>query len=658
MNAREFKTFLVSGNGRSLAYLPKAPAADVGMRRAALTLEDAFPFTSILELRRFVGRLADSLYTASGGDRLQLFDTALTLLAMKFYDELKHPTALRLPSILRNENSRAARLGDMSREAFDRFGVGKFLPRINFSDSVTIDALSLLIPFSFVQTIELGMQAEILGTFYQEIVSSTFRGSLGAYFTPKPVADLAAELCDVQPGDSVFDISCGSGTFLLSAYAKGSEKRPGPSLFGCDIQPRMVLTATLNCLVHGVKDAQLVHDDGLRLSLATLTSQVRGIPRNGFRLIVGNPPFAGFDSDASGELPNRAQRGAGVRVHKVIPFVDRVLELLAPGGRAALVVPTSVLNGEAASFRSLRSRLITKAHVTAVVGLPKDAFVHTDCGVEGAVLFFKKAREPRAHTFYYSIRTLGYDRRGRATHDSDVPAAVETWRAADIAGQSWLPSAELPSLDRWDPAWLNAHRNGHLEPSQESHVRLTDLCEVVTRPLDRREVRRDGEYEYFEVGDADLDSGEILRTHRCSGAILLHKGRLRLRVDGNEVLLPNHRDSLVAKTAVGCGRSVVIVPATLAGLVTSDRFTPLRSLIDPRLLAVILNSRVVREQLVLRARGSASFDIREKVLRDVWVPLRGVTDQQVTQRVVDLWERREELRRDLKSVSEELQHVF
>jgi hypothetical protein len=76
------------------------------------------------------------------------------------------------------------------------------------------------------------------------------------------------------------------------------------------------------------------------------------------------------------------------------------------------------------------------------------------------------------------------------------------------------------------------------------------------------------------------------------------------------------------------------------------------------LLAVILNSRVVREQLVLRARGSASFDIREKVLRDVWVPLRGVTDQQVTQRVVDLWERREELRRDLKSVSEELQHVF
>ena len=132
----------------------------------------------------------------------------------------------------------------------------------------------------------------------------------------------------------------------------------------------------------------------------------------------------------------------------------------------------------------------------------------------------------------------------------------------------------------------------------------------------------------------------------------------RLLLDGDEILLPNHRDSLIAKTAAAFGRSVVWVPKTYAGVITSDRFTALRSKIDPRLLIVILNSRSIREQLVLRSRGSASFDIRDKVLSDVFVPRDVVTDGTLAESISQLWRRREELRLELKNVSKELQRII
>ena len=213
-DGKTFTTCLASGNGGSLPYLPKSPLRADDAVRHIRRIEDAFPFTSILELRRLVGRLADSLYTASGNDRLQLFDTALLLLAMKFHDEINHPQHLRLPTILTERNPQAL-LTAFCRSALKAFGVGHFMPQVRFDDPSTVAALRSLLPFSFRQSIQLGVQAEILGTFYQEIVSSTFRGSLGAYFTPKPVADLATSLCEPKEDDTIFDVSCGSGTFLL-----------------------------------------------------------------------------------------------------------------------------------------------------------------------------------------------------------------------------------------------------------------------------------------------------------------------------------------------------------------------------------------------------------------------------------------------------------
>src|SRR5437016_14629004 len=142
----------------------------------------------------------------------------------------------------------------------------------------------------------------------------------------------------------------------------------------------MVRTSALNCTLHQVSNAHFTHNDGVKIDLDAWNRQNKAVPRKGFSLIVGNPPFAGFDTLPSGEVGGGNGRGAQPRLHKIIPFIRKVVDLLFPGGRAALVLPTSVLNAEATSFRELRVFLTQQVTVTALINLPRRAFVHTDCG--------------------------------------------------------------------------------------------------------------------------------------------------------------------------------------------------------------------------------------------------------------------------------------
>jgi hypothetical protein len=176
--------------------------------------------------------------------------------------------------------------------------------------------------------------------------------------------------------------------------------------------------------------------------------------------------------------------------------------------------------------------------------------------------------------------------------------------------------------------------------------------------LSKQRIHPEASYRYFEVGDTNMDTGEIVKIHAIKGRDLSKKGRLQVLVEEGDILLPNHRDSLVTKTAARTGRSAVIVTAQEAGCITSNRFTVLRPLIHPKLLILILNSDFVRMQLVLHARGSASFDIRDKVLTQIWVPKRILEDQELQQEVISAIERREQLQHLLHEADKHLTHLM
>lgn len=585
------------------------------------------PFSSIRELQLVVVQIADLIYAKHGHDRLRLFDEMLTLFLAKIYDETFNPLDLQLSKIYQMSPENALqKFNRILKSTLEYFTLSDMTISSGMDSELLLSCLHVLLPYSLKTTMELDGQTEILGTFYQQVVSSTFRGSLGAYLTPKPICDFAVKICEPKEDDTIFDISCGTGTFLLTAHKfRFSDKKQSHKMydvFGIDIQERMVLTSIINSIFYGNVKLHILHGDGLSVNLAKWNAREPSVPKEGFSLIVGNPPFAGYEEkfDFEGQFQyDSSQRGAGTRVHKIIPFIFKVVNLLKPEGRAALVIPVSVLNAEADQFQWLRKMLKEKTHVTAIIGLPRDAFVHTDCGIEGALIFFtKKHIDSNSSTFVTTIKDLGYGRKGRPTPRSEIDRIADIWRSKKES--YFYDTAQIYLEDRWDPRWIRYKFSTKNAFSKSLHVRLTDIVDIVNRRISMKEIEPNETYRYFELGDANIDTGIVETTHVIMGANLNRKGRLRLRVKNRDILLPNHRDSLIAKSSRGVGRSVVLVDENLDGYIVSNRFIVLRSNIDPLALSAILNSRFVREQLVLHSRGSASFDIREKVLPDIWIP--------------------------------------
>lgn len=660
----DFRTFAVSGSSvGSLDFLPRISINKEGLTKVR-SISGLQPFPDIYQLRRLISRLSDAIFTKYGHDRLKLFDTLLLLITTKIYDEVEHPHDLHLPELLgRGDSELVQSFESFSRRALkdmqcDSFGEGVYL------DPETLrTCLELLVPYSFRLTAALGTQTGALGTFYQEIVSSTFRGSLGAYFTPKPLTDFAVKICKPSHSDTILDTSCGSGTFLLSAFAHAySSSKDKPEIFGCDIQERMVLTTRINCFLHGMGDPHLIHGDGLKIDLGHWHSLDSSVPREGFSLVVGNPPFAGFEKATS--LPYKGssatQGGTSASVNKVVPFIAKTVQLLRPGGRAILVIPISVLNGKAAPFTELREWLTSEVEVRAIIGLPREAFAHTDTGVQGALFFFQRkpgdSKEPKV--FFKNIENVGYDSRGRPIPGSEFDDVIASWEDHLHSNGAFVDLEELYQLDRWDPTWLEGYTNGATTHSEVTHVRLTDLCKVVKRRLAKGDFDLDTVYRYFQVGDTDMDTGEVTEIRNARGQELANKSRLRIPVEEGDVLLPNHRDSLVAKTAAETGRSAVLVTKKEGGCITTNRFTLLKPLIDPRLLVFVLNSGLVRKQLALRARGSASLDIRDGALKQVWVPKKIIEDPNFQEEVLAALEERNQVRQQLDQTNKRVSQLM
>src|SRR5205085_9448124 len=104
-------------------------------------------------------------------------------------------------------------------------------------------------------------------------------------------------------------------------------------------------------------------------------------------------------------------------LNKTLPFLELIIASLREGGKAGIVLPTSILNAEEESFVRFRNSLLKRAEILAIIGLPERAFVHTDCGIHGALLFLQRRAHPRDdyEVFIAWADHLGYDRLGRPT---------------------------------------------------------------------------------------------------------------------------------------------------------------------------------------------------------------------------------------------------
>lgn len=112
-----------------------------------------------------------------------------------------------------------------------------------------------------------------------------------------------------------------------------------------------------------------------------------------------NPPFG---TKGAGQSPIRDDFTVKT-ANKQLNFVQHVMIILKPGGRAAMVVPDNVLFDETAG-KEVRKLLMEDCNLHTILRLPVGTFTPYSTGVKANIIFFTKG-EPTKEVWIYDDRT-------------------------------------------------------------------------------------------------------------------------------------------------------------------------------------------------------------------------------------------------------------
>ncbi|GAB4053780.1 type I restriction-modification system subunit M [Spirosoma litoris] len=234
---------------------------------------------------------------------------------------------------------------------------------------------------------------DVIGDAYEYLIArfaSDAGKKAGEFYTPAEVSELLARLIDPQPGNRIYDPTCGSGSLLIKVAKQiirhgGSENF---SLYGQENNGSTWALCRMNMFLHEMDNAHIEWGDTLNnprhLENDTLMR---------FHIVVANPPFS-LDKWGAENAPadqfNRYHRGIPPKSKGDFAFIGHMIEsAYQDSGRVGVVVPHGVLF-RGSTEGTIRRQLIEENLLEAVIGLPANLFYGT--GIPAAILIFSRAK--------------------------------------------------------------------------------------------------------------------------------------------------------------------------------------------------------------------------------------------------------------------------
>ncbi len=256
------------------------------------------------------------------------------------------------------------------------------------------------------------------------------------------------------------------------------------TFYGNDVDPKMVRLATMNLTLRGLANVRVLLRNVLTTTLDNERKEQLGLPREGYHVILANPPFAGrVDKDRVVE-----EVRVGTSTATELLFLKYMMDNLRPGGRCGVIVPEGVLFGSTGAHKELRRQLIENNRVEAVLSLPGGVF-QPYSGVKTSVLFFRKGGST-ANVLFLHADNDGY--KLDANHDTpidadDLPGLVEVFKSRDARVDEWnRRAASADFCEKWwfaDAVTLRANdfnlSAGRYRPMSQSAVEHRDPRELL-----------------------------------------------------------------------------------------------------------------------------------------------------------------------------------
>src|SRR5579862_6625702 len=287
-----------------------------------------------------------------------------------------------------------------------------------FNSPVNLKKLISLIDETEWTSLEVDVKGAAFEGLLEKAASEGKKGA-GQYFTPRLLIQSIVRCAKPDPRASaeftICDPACGTGGFLVAAYEWLKEQTEGGALtydealrvkkstyFGQDLVARPRRLALMNLYLHGIEP-----EIGLGDSIYQAPDSRK------FDVVLTNPPFG---TKGANQAPVRDDFTIETS-NKQLNFLQHVMTILKPGGRAAVVVPDNCLFADQAG--DVFKILTKQCNLHTVLRLPNGTFTPYSPGTKTNVIFFTKG--------YKTETTWLYDGRSNVPHitKKDRPLTAE-----------------------------------------------------------------------------------------------------------------------------------------------------------------------------------------------------------------------------------------
>ena len=265
------------------------------------------------------------------------------------------------------------------------FGDANWGNRDRLSDETLVN---LVEHFSRLNLSNEAVPDDLMGTAYEYLIREFADDSghtAAEFYTNRTVVTLMTELLDPQPGESIYDPTCGTGGMLLECInhlKRQNKEYRSIRLFG---QEKNIMTSTIarmNMLLHGFEDAQIKRGDTLSEPMFLENDKLQQ-----FDVILANPPYSVnhwnknmFSRDPFG----RNIYGSPPTARADYAFIQHIVMSQSKTGRSSVLLPHGVLFRDEEAH--IRVKLIKDDKLEAVVGLPPDMFYNSV--MESCIMIF------------------------------------------------------------------------------------------------------------------------------------------------------------------------------------------------------------------------------------------------------------------------------
>lgn len=219
-----------------------------------------------------------------------------------------------------------------------------------------------------------------LGNAYEYLIKEFADDSghtAAEFYTNRTVVKLMTMIMDPQPGESVYDPTCGSGGLLLNCALhlrdEGKEYRT-LKLYGQEINLITSAIARMNMFMHGIEEFSIVRGDTLEQPAFLEDDTIKK-----FNVILANPPYSikawdrkGFENDPFGRnlwgTPPQGCADYAFQQHIQKSLNDK-------NGRSISLWPHGILFRD--SEAEMRRKMIEEDLVECVIGLGPNLFYNS-----------------------------------------------------------------------------------------------------------------------------------------------------------------------------------------------------------------------------------------------------------------------------------------